>query len=103
MNKLYSAIGALLLTVSLPIQAQHRHHHHHNHSWMVPMIVGGVVTYAITQHLPPAPPPPVYYPHSSGMIVLQPNQRIVCGQTYQVYSSRYGPYEVKQNCWIQQY
>ena len=62
--KKFIAILTLAL-VSMGANAQHRgyyHHHHHGHyDWMAPLIVGGVVTYALTR---PAPPPPqvIYVP-----------------------------------------
>jgi hypothetical protein len=60
-------ILALMLLVSIPAMAQHhghgfRHHGHHgyyygggvNRNWVAPLIIGGVVTYALTR---PAPQP----------------------------------------------
>lgn len=57
-------IAFVLTAVAFTAQAQHRHHgynHHHRHyghNWVAPMIIGGVVTYALTR---PQQPPPVVY------------------------------------------
>jgi hypothetical protein len=60
-------IALVLSAVSVAAQAQHgyhrqyHHHHHHRHNgynWVAPMIIGGVVTYALTR---PQQPPPVVY------------------------------------------
>lgn len=58
-------ILALMLLVSIPAMAQHyghgfRHHGHHgyyygggvNGNWVAPLIIGGVVTYALTRPTP---------------------------------------------------
>ena len=49
----------LLLTILISFasvaQAQHRHHGHHHggyNNWIAPLIVGGVVTYALTRPQP---------------------------------------------------
>lgn len=63
-NKFCALVGFAFLMIAMPAQAHHgRHHHHHNfhnhhphwqhrhwhpqHGWVVPAIVGGVVTYEI--------------------------------------------------------
>lgn len=62
-NKIAASVGLVFLTLMLPAQAHHGrpHHHFHNHhhthwqhrhwhpqhGWIVPAIVGGVVTYEI--------------------------------------------------------
>ena len=60
--KKFIAILTLAL-VSIGANAQHRgyYHHHGNYNWMAPLIVGGVVTYALTRPSPPPPPPQVIY------------------------------------------
>ena len=66
------------------------------------LVIGAGVTYILTR---PNPEPAVIVQPAPGTqtpIVLQPGQRIVCNSSYQVYSSRYGAYETKQDCWIQQ-
>ena len=68
--------AAVLILSSVPIQAQHRHphgyatgvphhhyhqHRHHNHNaWLAPLIVGGVVGYALTRN------------HNETVVVQQP-------------------------------
>jgi len=57
-------IAFVLSAVAVTVQAQHRHHgyrHHHGHNgynWVAPLVIGGVVTYALTR---PQQPPPVVY------------------------------------------
>ena len=107
MKKLYSILALMLFAVSSTAYAQpgrhHYRHHHHNHGgWVAPLIIGAGVTYILTRPNPDTnvvvqPPPGTQIP-----IILQPGQRIVCNGGYQVYSSRYGAYETKQDCWIQQ-
>jgi hypothetical protein len=106
LKKLYLIVGFVFLALVLPAQAQHhgynRHHHHHHqgrhHNWIAPMILGGVVTYALTR--PAVPPPQVVY-QDNPPIVLQPGQQLVCGRYYQVFNSITGIYETKRDCWIQ--
>jgi len=71
MKKLFA--GILIALVSISAMAQHHHgyrpsHRHHGHyNWVAPLIIGGVVGYAITR--PPvveqpvivAPPPQPQY------------------------------------------
>ena len=60
-------ITLILLTLSAAAIAQPRHHgnHHYGHggyNWLAPMVIGGVVTYALTRPAPtPAPPPGIIY------------------------------------------
>ena len=66
---------AILALATVPVMAQHRnnhghqgHHGHHNHraagngNWVAPLILGGVVGYAITRNNEPVlvQPPMVY-------------------------------------------
>jgi hypothetical protein len=68
---------ACLIAISLSACAQshhgHRHaHHHHNRTnsdWVAPLIIGGIIGYAVTQNSqvqtpvgPPTPCAPGYYP-----------------------------------------
>ena len=107
MKKLYSILALVLFAVSTTANAQHGSHHyrhyHQNHGrWIAPLVIGAGVTYILTR---PNPEPAVIVQPAPGTqtpIVLQPGQRIVCNSSYQVYSSRYGAYETKQDCWIQQ-
>lgn len=59
-------LAILLFAISIPVFAQHRHHGHHgfrhypygsywqsNHGWVVPAIIGGVVTYEIVKNQNP--------------------------------------------------
>lgn len=103
LKKLYILVGFMFLVLVLPAQAQHRHgHHHHHHGryhWVAPVIIGGVVTYALTR----PQQPPVYVEQYPGQpIILQPNQRLVCNNSYIVHSSSRGVYEVKSDCYIVQ-
>lgn len=102
LKKLYLIVGFVFLALVLPAQAQHgyyghqqrHHHHHHGHNkWLVPMIVGGVVTYALTRQQPQVVQQPP--------IVLHPGQQLVCERPYRVFNSIAGVYEIKQDCWIQ--
>ena len=59
-------IALALLTLAVSVQAQHHHHHQRGGNWMAPVIVGGVIGYALTRnHYEPVynygyvPPPPV--------------------------------------------
>lgn len=69
MKRILAAV--LLSLVSLSTVAQHRHHNHHyrpSHShghWVAPLIIGGVVGYAITRNNEPVvvqQPPVVVQP-----------------------------------------
>lgn len=56
-------VATILSMLALTAAAQHRHHynhynHHSRYNWVAPMIIGGVVTYALTH---PQQPPPVVY------------------------------------------
>lgn len=81
-NKFSALVGFLFLALTLPAKAHHGGHHHYRphhphwqhrhwhpqHGWVVPAIVGGVVTYEIMRRnrpviverevveVPPAPP-----------------------------------------------
>jgi len=59
MKKLFITLA--LVSATLPALAQHhghgfRHHHHHGHyyrgSWVAPLVIGGVVSYALTRPEP---------------------------------------------------
>ena len=61
-------IALVLVTLAVSAQAQHQHHHHHRHggNWVAPIIVGGVVGYALARNYNEpvynygyVPPPPV--------------------------------------------
>jgi hypothetical protein len=104
LKRLYLIVGFIFLALMLPAHAQHRHghhRHHHHYQWIAPMVIGGAVTYVLTR---PQQPQTVFIEQQPGQpIVLQPNQRIVCNNVYQVYSSHRGVYEVREGCWIQQF
>jgi len=62
MKKLLLLTLMSLLTVN--VYAQHRHYgHHHNHTpnWIAPVIIGGIVGYALANTTPQPAPPVVYY------------------------------------------
>ena len=60
-------IALALLTLAVSAQAQHHHHHRHGGgNWIAPVIVGGVIGYALTRNYTEpvynygyVPPPPV--------------------------------------------
>lgn len=76
-------LAILLLAISIPAFAQH-HHHHHGHwtrpdnswNWVAPMIMGGVITYAVTR----PPQPMVVQPTPPVIVQQQPN----CGPWTQI-------------------
>ena len=39
-----------LLALAVSAQAQHHHHHRHGGNWIAPVIVGGVIGYALTRN-----------------------------------------------------
>jgi hypothetical protein len=60
----------LMSLISINAYAQHRHHrHYHNHApnWVAPVIIGGIVGYALANNQAQAAPPAVYYsnPHNT--------------------------------------
>ena len=78
MKKLF--VGLLLVGTTLPVLAQHRHHghwhhrHHHGYygnSWVAPLVIGGVVTYALTR------PEPIIVQQP---VIVQPPVQIPQGQ-----------------------
>jgi hypothetical protein len=86
-------ILALMLLGSIPAMAQHhghgfRHHGHHgyyygggvNGNWVAPLIIGGVVTYALTR---PAPQPVIVEQQST---VIQ-TQISTCTEWKEIQSS----------------
>ena len=65
-----------LILVTMTVSAQAQHHHHRGSNWVAPMVIGGVVGYALTRnYYEPVynygyvPPPTV---------VVQPPVRAVC-------------------------
>ena len=56
-------ITAFFLLTSTFANAQHHHHHHHGHrlNWLSPVIIGGVVGYAIANSARAESPPQVVY------------------------------------------
>lgn len=65
-----------LILVTMTVSAQAQHHHHRGSNWVAPMVIGGVVGYALTRnYYEPVynygyvPPPTV---------VVQPPARAVC-------------------------
>ena len=76
-------LAILLLAMSLPVLAQHHHHHHHGYwarhdnswNWVAPMVMGGVITYAVTR-----PPQPVIVQPTPPVVYQQPN----CGPWTQI-------------------
>lgn len=79
MKRLITLMIASLMLVSGTSQANPRHHHHHGHhghvrsaDWIAPLVIGSVVTYALTrpqqvvvqqpvQVYPNIPPAPIGY------------------------------------------
>lgn len=61
-------LATLLMLFGTVVSAQHYHgyHHHHrhapgSHAWVAPLIIGGVVGYALSRPAQTAPPPTVIY------------------------------------------
>ena len=71
MKKLILAICMVFATAAFADGRGHGHHsyYHHgnglrysnNNNWIAPLIIGGVVTYALTRPQPQLSPPPVVY------------------------------------------
>lgn len=51
---------ALLILTPILSHAHGYNHRHHGYGWVTPIIIGGVVGYAIANHPRPNNPPPVY-------------------------------------------
>ena len=69
-------LSLAILTASLSAHAQHRHYHQHyhqhrsgSHNWVAPVIIGGLLGYALANNqaeaAPPTPPPVIYYPQAT--------------------------------------
>ena len=69
-------IALALLTLAVSAQAQHHHHHRHGGgNWIAPVIVGGVIGYALTRNYNE----PVYnYGYVPPPVVVQPPVRANC-------------------------
>ena len=68
-------IALLLLGLVMSAQAQHHHHHRHGGNWVAPVIVGGVIGYALTRNYNE----PVYnYGYVPPPVIVQPPLRSVC-------------------------
>jgi len=68
-------IALVLVTMAVSTQAQHHHHHRHGGNWIAPVIVGGVIGYALTRNHSE----PVYnYGYVPPPVVIQPPLRSVC-------------------------
>jgi len=68
-------IALVLVTMAVSTQAQHHHHHRHGGNWIAPVIVGGVIGYALTRNHSE----PVYnYGYVPPPVVIQPPMRSVC-------------------------
>ena len=84
MKKLF--LSLLLVGATLPALAQYRHHGSHGHShwqhrhhgyygggWVAPLVIGGVVTYALTR------PDPVIIQQPP--VIVQPNSTVLQNPT----------------------
>jgi hypothetical protein len=68
-------IALALLTLATSAQAQHHRHHQRGGNWMAPVIVGGVIGYALTRNYYE----PVYnYGYVPPPVVVQPPVRANC-------------------------
>ena len=68
-------IALALLTLAVSVQAQHHRHHQRGGNWMAPVIVGGVIGYALTRNYYE----PVYnYGYVPPPVVVQPPVRANC-------------------------
>ena len=81
-------LAILLFALSVPAFAQHHHRHNHhfrhhswhpNYGWVIPTIIGGVITYEIVKNQNP-PPVVVQQP----VIIQQPQQ--VCTEWKEIQS-----------------
>lgn len=88
-------VSLALVLVSLSASAQHRYGHHHYHpvyspgiGWVIPMIVGGVITYEVVRSQQPVvvQQPPV---------VVQPN--VVCSEWKEIQTPE-GKIYRERNC-----
>lgn len=104
-----TALSAVAISLAFlaPAQAQHHghrhfgHHHaprvvHHHGGWVAPLIVGGVLTYVLTNRpvqAEPAPPVVVVPQSPNGQIILQ-NTGVVCPEGtapfFNIRADRYG-------------
>ena len=55
-------LALILATMPMYSFSQHRHNHSHGYGWITPLIIGGVVGYAITRPQQPPPPNIIYVP-----------------------------------------
>ena len=67
MNKVITLVFASMLLIANSSQANPNHwnhsHHHGGQNWIAPIVIGGVLGYALAQpRVVVASPPPVYYP-----------------------------------------
>ncbi len=66
MNKVITLVFASMLLIANSSQASpnHRSHSHYRGgpNWIAPIVIGGVLGYALAQPRVVASPPPVYYP-----------------------------------------
>ena len=67
MNKVITLVFASMLLIANSSQANPNHwnhsHHHGGPNWIAPIVIGGVLGYALAQpRVVVASPPPVYYP-----------------------------------------
>jgi hypothetical protein len=69
-------IALVLVTLAVSAQAQHHHNHHrHGGNWIAPVIVGGVIGYALTRNYNE----PVYnYGYVPPPVIVQPPLRSIC-------------------------
>jgi hypothetical protein len=87
MKKLFITLA--LACVTLPALAQHRHnghwHHRHHHGyygggWVAPLIIGGVITHALTR------PEPVIIQQP---VIVQPNPTVLQNPTCTPWTETY--------------
>ena len=68
MNKVITLVFASMLLIANSSQANPNHwnhsHHHGGPGWIAPIVIGGVLGYALAQPrvVVASPPPPAYYP-----------------------------------------
>ena len=81
-----------LVSAALPALAQHRHHGNHGHwqhrhhgyyggGWVAPLVIGGVVTYALTR------PDPVIVQQPP--VIVQPNPTVLQNPTCTPWTETY--------------
>lgn len=88
MFKFILSVAIAFTAFGVNAQHYHRHHrHHHGYNWVAPVIIGGVVGYAIANNVR-AEPPPVMYIEQQPIYTCPYNTQPIFNRTYII--DRYG-------------